>query len=102
MNIRFVVSSSLLLVTSLLVGCHSSDDSTGTPGTFSSSITGILSLPAGLSPRIGIKFGSLSDTQLAAFRDLMLAVLALNTPEEMRKRERPRYRTELSWGTTTG
>jgi hypothetical protein len=39
-------------------------------------------LPAALSSRIGIKLGSLSSTQLAAFRDLMVAVLALTTTEE--------------------
>ena len=39
-------------------------------------------LPAALSARIGIKLGSLSSTQLAAFRDLMVAVLALNTTNE--------------------
>ncbi len=39
-------------------------------------------LPAALSARIGINLGSLSTTQLAAFRDLMVAVLALNTKEE--------------------
>ncbi|QDK77522.1 DUF3500 domain-containing protein [Spirosoma sp. KCTC 42546] len=39
-------------------------------------------LPAGLSARIGISLGSLSDTQLAAFRNLMVAVLALNTTNE--------------------
>ena len=39
-------------------------------------------LPAGLSARIGIKLGSLSAAQLAAFRDLMVAVLAVNTTEE--------------------
>ena len=39
-------------------------------------------LPAALSPRIGITLGSLSSTQLAAFRDLMVVVLALNTTDE--------------------
>ena len=39
-------------------------------------------LPAGLSARIGIKLGSLSTAQLNAFRDLMVAVLALNTADE--------------------
>ncbi len=39
-------------------------------------------LPAALSSRIGIRLGSLSDTQLAAFRDLMVTVLALNTTNE--------------------
>ena len=39
-------------------------------------------LPAGLSSRYGIALGSLNATQLAAFRDLMIAVLALNTPNE--------------------
>ena len=39
-------------------------------------------LPAALSPRIGITLGSLSSTQLAAFRDLMIAVLGLNATNE--------------------
>jgi hypothetical protein len=39
-------------------------------------------LPAGLSSRIGISLGSLSTTQLAAFRNLMVAVLALNITNE--------------------
>lgn len=39
-------------------------------------------LPAALSSRIGINLGSLSTTQLAAFRNLMVAVLALNTTNE--------------------
>ncbi|GAB3945260.1 hypothetical protein GCM10028805_14050 [Spirosoma harenae] len=39
-------------------------------------------LPAGMSARLGIKLGSLSDTQLAAFRNLMVAVLALNATNE--------------------
>ena len=39
-------------------------------------------LPAGLSPRIGINLGALNTTQLAAFRNLMVAVLALNVQEE--------------------
>lgn len=39
-------------------------------------------LPAALSPRIGIKLGSLSSTQLATFRDLMVAVFALSTADE--------------------
>ena len=39
-------------------------------------------LPAGLSSRIGIKLGSLSVAQLNAFRDLMVAVLAVNLKEE--------------------
>lgn len=39
-------------------------------------------LPAALSARIGIKLGDLNTTQLAAFRNLMVAVLALNTTNE--------------------
>lgn len=39
-------------------------------------------LPASLSARIGINLGSLNTTQVAAFRDLMVTVLALNTPNE--------------------
>lgn len=39
-------------------------------------------LPAGLSARYGIALGSLNTTQLTAFRDLMLAVLALNPTNE--------------------
>jgi hypothetical protein len=39
-------------------------------------------LPAALSPRIGIRLGSLSDAQLAAFRDMMVAVLAMNATNE--------------------
>ncbi|MBD2752918.1 DUF3500 domain-containing protein [Spirosoma validum] len=39
-------------------------------------------LPAGLSARIGINLGSLNTTQLAAFRNLMVAVLALGTTNE--------------------
>ena len=39
-------------------------------------------LPAGLSSRYGIALGSLNATQLAAFRDLMLAVLAQSVPNE--------------------
>ncbi|WP_221392148.1 DUF3500 domain-containing protein [Dyadobacter sp. NIV53] len=39
-------------------------------------------LPAGLSGRIGIDLGSLSDTQLAAFRDLMVALLDVSTSNE--------------------
>ncbi|GAB3013848.1 DUF3500 domain-containing protein [Spirosoma pulveris] len=39
-------------------------------------------LPAGMSARNGINLGSLSDAQLAAFRNLMVAVLALNTTNE--------------------
>lgn len=39
-------------------------------------------LPAGLSARIGINLGSLNTTQLAAFRNLMVAVLALNATNE--------------------
>lgn len=39
-------------------------------------------LPASLSARIGIPLGSLSAVQLAAFRDLMVAVLAINTTDE--------------------
>ncbi len=39
-------------------------------------------LPAGLSARNGISLGALSATQLAAFRNLMVAVLALNTTNE--------------------
>ena len=39
-------------------------------------------LPAGLSARYGINMASLNATQLAAFRDMMLAVLALNVKDE--------------------
>ncbi len=39
-------------------------------------------LPAGLSARYGVNLASLNATQLAAFRDLMLAVLALNMKNE--------------------
>ncbi|MVM31771.1 DUF3500 domain-containing protein [Spirosoma sp. HMF4905] len=39
-------------------------------------------LPAGLSARIGINLGSLSSTQLAAFRNLMVGLLALGTTNE--------------------
>ena len=39
-------------------------------------------LPAALSARIGINLGLLTTTQLAAFRDLMVAVLSLNTINE--------------------
>lgn len=39
-------------------------------------------LPAGLSARIGIKLGSLNTVQLNAFRDLMVAVLAVNATDE--------------------
>ena len=39
-------------------------------------------LPAGMSARVGINLGSLSDTQLAAFRNLMVAVLTLGTTDE--------------------
>lgn len=39
-------------------------------------------LPAGLSARIGINLGSLNTPQLAAFRNLMVAVLALTTTDE--------------------
>ena len=39
-------------------------------------------LPAGLSARIGIRLDALNATQLAAFRDLMVAVLAVNVKEE--------------------
>jgi hypothetical protein len=39
-------------------------------------------LPAALSSRIGINLGALSTTQLAAFRNLMVAVLALSTTNE--------------------
>lgn len=39
-------------------------------------------LPAALSGRIGIRLDALSTAQLAAFRDLMVAVLALNTTDE--------------------
>ena len=39
-------------------------------------------LPAGLSARIGIKLGDLNTTQLAAFRNLMVALLALNATNE--------------------
>lgn len=39
-------------------------------------------LPASLSARYGLNLASLSATQLAAFRDLMLAVLALNVKNE--------------------
>jgi hypothetical protein len=39
-------------------------------------------LPAALSGRIGINLGSLSTAQLNAFRDLMVAILSLNTANE--------------------
>lgn len=39
-------------------------------------------LPAAMSGRVGINLGSLSDTQLAAFRDLMVAVLQTGTTDE--------------------
>ncbi len=39
-------------------------------------------LPAALSARIGINLASLNSTQLAAFRDLIVAALALNTANE--------------------
>lgn len=39
-------------------------------------------LPAGLSARYGINLASLNTAQLAAFRNLMLAVLALNVSNE--------------------
>ncbi|WP_461132922.1 DUF3500 domain-containing protein [Spirosoma lituiforme] len=39
-------------------------------------------LPAGMSSRLGINLSSLSDTQLAAFRNLMVAVLSLNATNE--------------------
>ena len=39
-------------------------------------------LPASLSSRIGIRLDALSATQLAAFRDLMVAVLVANATEE--------------------
>ncbi|GAB2526567.1 DUF3500 domain-containing protein [Spirosoma aerophilum] len=39
-------------------------------------------LPAGMSARLGINLGSLNDTQLAAFRNLMVAVMALRTTDE--------------------
>lgn len=39
-------------------------------------------LPAGLSSRYGVNLASLNTTQLTAFRDLMLAVLATNTTNE--------------------
>jgi hypothetical protein len=39
-------------------------------------------LPAGLSSRVGIKLGSLSDAQLAAFRDLMVALMDVSTSNE--------------------
>jgi hypothetical protein len=39
-------------------------------------------LPAGFSARNGISLGALSSTQLAAFRNLMVAVLALNATNE--------------------
>ncbi|PSL34100.1 DUF3500 domain-containing protein [Dyadobacter jiangsuensis] len=39
-------------------------------------------LPAGMSARVGIDLGSLNDTQLAAFRDLMVAVLEVGTSNE--------------------
>jgi hypothetical protein len=39
-------------------------------------------LPASLSSRIGIRLDALNDTQLAAFRNLMVAVLAVNTTDE--------------------
>ena len=39
-------------------------------------------LPAGLSARYGVNLASLNSTQLAAFHDMMLAVLAINIKEE--------------------
>lgn len=39
-------------------------------------------LPAGLSARYGINLASMNATQLAAFRDVLLAVLALNVKNE--------------------
>ncbi|QIP14186.1 DUF3500 domain-containing protein [Spirosoma aureum] len=39
-------------------------------------------LPAGLSARIGINLGALNATQLAAFRNLLVAVLAQNVTNE--------------------
>ena len=39
-------------------------------------------LPAGMSARVGIDLGALNDTQLAAFRDLMVAVLEVGTSNE--------------------
>ncbi|MCF0054501.1 DUF3500 domain-containing protein [Dyadobacter sp. CY356] len=39
-------------------------------------------LPAGLSARIGINLGSLSDTQLAALRDLMVALTDVSVDNE--------------------
>ena len=39
-------------------------------------------LPAGLSARIGIRLDALSAVQLAAFRDLMVAVLVANATDE--------------------
>ncbi|WP_461084769.1 DUF3500 domain-containing protein [Spirosoma flavus] len=39
-------------------------------------------LPAGMSARIGINLGALSDAQLLAFRNLMVAVLALSGTNE--------------------
>jgi hypothetical protein len=39
-------------------------------------------LPAGLSARIGINLGTLNTTQLTAFRNLMVAVLAQNVTNE--------------------
>ncbi|CAN5523497.1 hypothetical protein BH09BAC4_BH09BAC4_31830 [soil metagenome] len=39
-------------------------------------------LPAGLSSRIGINLGSLSSTQLAAFRNLMVGLLSVSTTNE--------------------
>ncbi|MBD2752917.1 DUF3500 domain-containing protein [Spirosoma validum] len=39
-------------------------------------------LPAGLSARYGVNLASLTATQLAAFRNLMVAVLALHTANE--------------------
>ncbi len=39
-------------------------------------------LPAALSSRIGINLGALNTTQLAAFRNLMVALLALNATDE--------------------
>ncbi len=39
-------------------------------------------LPAAMSARVGINLGALSDAQLAAFRDLMVAVLQTGTTNE--------------------
>lgn len=39
-------------------------------------------LPAGMSARLGIDLGALNETQLAAFRDLMVALLEVGTANE--------------------